>query len=187
MYRFQYNTCDTESNPRWGWFWVWDRVYSPSLLSRVFTPVCQDLMSSHITLLSLSLCHTHSTKLKRYETNWTCTSDCVNTSVYSSFLLQPYSNVTLQYQVPVYIPVMMRAHMKISGQFHTASNKSCRGHVLFPFVLPSINQKGFKFLTSRPGLMQVLVWRLQGQQLHVYHTVLYTPSGAASDPFSITL
>ena len=136
---------------------------------------------------SLSLSRTHSTKLKRYETNGTCTSDCVNTSVYSSFLLQPYSNVTLQYQVPVYIPVMMRAHMKISGQFHTASNKSCRGHVLFPFVLPSINQKGFKFLTSRPGLMQVLVWRLQGQQLHVYHTVLYTPSGAASDPFSITL
>ena len=28
IYRFQYNvrkTRDTESNPRWGWFWVWDR------------------------------------------------------------------------------------------------------------------------------------------------------------------
>ena len=26
IYRFQYNTWrDTESNPHWGWFWVWDR------------------------------------------------------------------------------------------------------------------------------------------------------------------
>ena len=28
VYWFQYNTCNTESNPRWGWFWVldWDEV-----------------------------------------------------------------------------------------------------------------------------------------------------------------
>ena len=24
VYRFQYNTCDTESDLCWGWFWVWD-------------------------------------------------------------------------------------------------------------------------------------------------------------------
>ena len=24
VYRFQYNACDTESDLRWGWFWVWD-------------------------------------------------------------------------------------------------------------------------------------------------------------------
>ena len=27
-YHFQYNARDTESNPCWGWFWVWDRGYS---------------------------------------------------------------------------------------------------------------------------------------------------------------
>ena len=32
VYRLQYNpsfpTLDTESDPRWGWFWVWDRDYT---------------------------------------------------------------------------------------------------------------------------------------------------------------
>ena len=23
VYRLQYNAHDTESDPRWGWFWVW--------------------------------------------------------------------------------------------------------------------------------------------------------------------
>ena len=27
VYHLQYNTRDTESDPRWGWFWVWDRDY----------------------------------------------------------------------------------------------------------------------------------------------------------------
>jgi len=30
------------------------------------------------------------------------------------------------------------------------------------YFLCSINQKGLKFLTSRPDLMRVLVWLLQG-------------------------
>ena len=28
VYRFQYNARDTESDLRWGWFWVWDRDYT---------------------------------------------------------------------------------------------------------------------------------------------------------------
>ena len=28
IYRFWYNTRDTGSDPRWGWFWVWDQNYS---------------------------------------------------------------------------------------------------------------------------------------------------------------
>ena len=27
VYRFQYTTHNTESDPRWDWFWVWDRDY----------------------------------------------------------------------------------------------------------------------------------------------------------------
>ena len=27
VYHFQYNMRNTESDPRWGWFWVWVRDY----------------------------------------------------------------------------------------------------------------------------------------------------------------
>ena len=27
VYHFQYNMRNTESDPRWGWFWVWDLDY----------------------------------------------------------------------------------------------------------------------------------------------------------------
>ena len=43
VYHFQYNACDTKSDLRWDWFWVWNQDYVKTGLN-IFASKCEHLL-----------------------------------------------------------------------------------------------------------------------------------------------